>query len=471
MQILNLINDFMWAYLLIGLLLVCSVYYTIRTKGVQFRMIPEMFRIMLGLDEKDDPAPEKASSKGAKRNLNSFHAFIMSLGSRVGTGNLAGVASAIVAGGPGAVFWMWIVALLGSCSTFVESTLGQLYKRKGKDSYYGGPAYYMERGLGKRWMGVMFSVLMIVAIGLANNMVQSITITDSLLSTFGWSKWVVSITLTIIVLVIILGGITRVAVVVSYIVPVMAIGYIALALVVCGMYADRLPDMFRAIIDGAFGLRQVGGGMLGAAVMQGVRRGLYSSESGIGSTPNIAAIAQTSHPVKQGLVQTLGVFIDTLVICTCTAVIVLVSGQVNNGEDGIVLALTSLETLIGPAAKYFLAVAMFLFAFSTILANCFYGENNVGFLTRNKYVIIVFRIFSAGSILYGAVGTISGAWAMIDLFIGLMAIMNLIAISFLCKYAFRLLDDYRKQKKAGIKDPKFNKAECLPEIADDLEAW
>lgn len=464
MELINSINDVLWAYILIGLLLVSSVFFTIMTKGVQFRMVPEMFRIMLGLDK--NAAKEDRHSK-----LGSFHAFVISLGSRVGTGNLAGVASAIFMGGPGAVFWMWIVALLGSSSTFVESTLGQLYKRQGKDSYYGGPAFYMERGLKCRWLGIVFSLLMIVAIGLANNMVQSITITDSLLSTFGWDKWAVAIILTAVVLVIIIGGITRVSNVVSYIVPVMAIGYVALAIVIMCMFYDRVPHMFRIIIDGAFGVREFGAGVFGAAVMQGVRRGLYSSESGIGSTPNISAIAETSHPIKQGLVQTLGVFMDTLVICTCTAVIILLSGEYTNGQDGIVLTLNSLESLIGPAAKYFLTIAIFLFAFSTILANCFYGENNVRFLTQNKTVIIVYRCFSAGAIMYGAMGTLTAAWTIIDLFIGSMAVLNIIAIAFLCKYVFRLLEDYRAQKKSGIKDPVFDKKATLPDIADDLEAW
>lgn len=461
MEILNNINDFLWTYVIIGLLVGCALYFTIRTRGVQFRMIGEMLRIMMGRDRKE--TAEKSDGLG------SFQAFAISLGSRVGTGNLAGVASAIFVGGPGAVFWMWVMALLGSATAFVESTLAQLYKRKGPNGFYGGPAYYMESGLGKRWMGILFSVLMVITFSLANNILQSNTIIDSLYSSFGWNRLLCAVVLAVLVLVIIIGGVKRISQVVSYMVPFMAFGYIILALVICGMYIGRMPEVFRTIFDGAFGLRQIGGGMMGAAIMQGVRRGLFSNEAGEGSAPNAAAIANTSHPVKQGLVQALGVFIDTLIICSCTAVIIILSGEYKGDADGIVLTLNALESLVGPAAKYFVTAAILLFAFSTMLANCYYGETNIRFITSRKWMMPLFWACIALCVTYGAIGSLSTAWAIIDICMGLLTLCNLVAIALLSRHVFRLLEDYRKQKDSGIKEPQFRR-DTLPD-ANGVDCW
>lgn len=462
MNFLDSINNFLWTYVIIGLLIGCALYFTIKTKAVQFGMLREMGRIMLGRDRKE--------IKEETGGLGSFQAFAISLGSRVGTGNLAGVASAIFVGGPGAVFWMWVMALFGASTAFVESTLAQLYKRKGSQGYYGGPAYYMETGLGKRWMGIVFSVLMVLTFALANNILQSNTIIDSLNSTFGWDKLTVGIILTISVVGIVIGGVVRISRVVSYMVPFMALGYVILAIVVCSIYITRLPDVFSTIFCSAFGIRQMGGGMVGAAIMQGVRRGLFSNEAGEGSAPNAAAIADTSHPVKQGLVQALGVFIDTLVICSCTAIIIILSGEYTGEADGIVLTLNSLEALMGSAAKYFVTAAILLFAFSTILANCYYGETNIRFFTHKKWVMWIYWAFIGLCVIYGAIGTLDTAWALVDICMGLLTLCNLVAIAMLSKYVFRLLDDYRRQKKAGIKEPVF-KSNTLPEISKDIKVW
>ena len=300
------INDVLWSYLLVALLLGCAVWFTLRTRGVQFRMLGEMVRVL---------GESAGSGSRGERHVSSFQAFAVSLVSRVGTGNLAGVATAIAVGGPGAVFWMWVIALLGASSAFVESTLAQLYKRKGRDSYIGGPAYYMERGLGKRWMGVLFAVLISVTFGFAFNSVQSNTICAAWEGAFGFDHHWVGAGLALLTLLVIFGGIHRIARVSGVVVPVMALGYIVLALGVVLFNFRRLPEVVELIVANAFGWEQALGGGAGAALMQGIKRGLFSNEAGMGSAPNVAATAHVSHPVKQGLIQTLGVFTDTLVIC------------------------------------------------------------------------------------------------------------------------------------------------------------
>lgn len=311
------INDVLWSYILIIMLLGCAFWFTIRSRFVQFRMIGEMIRLL-------GDSPKKAD--GHEKHISSFQAFAVSLASRVGTGNLAGVATAITVGGPGAIFWMWIIALIGSSSAFVESTLAQLYKRRGKDSFVGGPAYYMEKGLKARWMGILFAILISITFGFAFNSVQSNTICAAWDKAFGIDPVWMGIILTAVTLLIIFGGIHRIAKVSGVIVPVMALGYIILALGVVLFNLGKLPDVIRLIVSNAFGWEQALGGGIGATLMQGIKRGLFSNEAGMGSAPNVAATAHVSHPVKQGLIQALGVFTDTLIICTCTAFIILFSG-------------------------------------------------------------------------------------------------------------------------------------------------
>lgn len=304
MGIINLINDLLWTYILVALLLGCAVWFTLRTRFVQFRMIKEMVRLLGDSGGKGD-AKEK--------HISSFQAFAISIASRVGTGNLAGVATAIAVGGPGAVFWMWVIALLGASSSFVESTLAQLYKIKGKDSFIGGPAYYMRKGLKQPWMGALFAVLITITFGFAFNSVQSNTLCAAFEGAFGFDHAVVGGIITALTLTIIFGGVQRIAKVSSIIVPIMALGYIALALIIVLLNIKELPGVLALIVGHAFGWEQALGGGVGMALMQGIKRGLFSNEAGMGSAPNVAATAHVSHPVKQGLIQTLGVFTDTLI--------------------------------------------------------------------------------------------------------------------------------------------------------------
>lgn len=462
---LNTVNDFMWTYIIIVLLVFCAVYFTIRTRGVQFVLIKDMVRIMLGLDEK------KADAENGKNRskVSSFGAFAISLSSRVGTGNLAGVASAIVVGGPGAVFWMWVMALLGAANGFVESTLAQLYKRKGEDAYYGGPAYYMQIGLKSKWMAVLFAVLITGTFGVAYQIFQSNAMCDALSNAFGWDKAWLGIIFTVATLVIIFGGVQRVARFTSVVAPVMAIGYILLALYIVVINYEAIPSVFKMIIEGAFGMEQVAGGAIGAAVMQGIKRGLFSNEAGEGSAPNAAAAAETSHPVKQGLVQALGVFVDTLLICSCTAFIILSTGSLSSGEDGILLTNVAVESQLGVFGRYFLTATIFLLAYSTIIGNYFYGETNIRFITSNKYAVPVFRMFTGVMVMVGAVVTLQTAWTFVDIMMGLMTLCNLVAILLLSDKAFRLLRNYLEQKREG-KNPTFHRS-MMPDIEKDIDCW
>lgn len=461
---LNIANDYLWTYVVIVLLVFCAIYFTIRLRGVQFRMLKDMWRIMLGRDRK-----QKALGEDGKRSIGSFGAFAVSLSSRVGTGNLAGVASAIFVGGPGAVFWMWVMALFGAATAFVESTLAQLYKKRGADSFYGGPAYYMQTGLKRRWMGVLFAVLITMTFGMANQVVQSNTLCDALSNAMGVDKLWIGGVLTIATLVIIFGGIQRISRFSSMVVPFMAIGYILLALYIVLTNLTEIPSVLALIFRSAFGLEQVAGGVVGVAIMQGVKRGLFSNEAGEGSAPNAAAIADTSHPVKQGLIQALGVFVDTLVICTCTAMIILISGEYASGADGILLTSLAVESQVGLAGRYFITAAIFLFAYSTIIANYFYGETNIRFVTSKPYAVQAFRLITGGTVMLGALVSLQTAWSMVDIMMGLMTLVNLVAILLLSNKVFALLRNYMAQKREG-REPEFHR-HMLPDVEKDIECW
>ena len=456
------INDLLWTYILIIMLLGCALWFSIRTRFVQFHMLKEMIRLL---------GDSTSKTEGNSRHVSSFQAFAISLASRVGTGNLAGVATAISIGGPGAVFWMWIIALLGASSAFVESTLAQLYKVRGKDSFIGGPAYYMKRGLKQPWMGIVFAILIIFTFAFSFNTVQSNTICAAFEQAFQVDNTFMGIILTCLTVLIIFGGIQRIAKVSSIIVPLMALGYILLAFTIVLMNITRLPEVIEIIIANAFGWEQALGGGIGIALMQGIKRGLFSNEAGMGSAPNVAATADVSHPVKQGLIQTLGVFTDTLIICTCTAFIILFSGMYANGEtNGIQLTQMALDNEIGSGGTFFVAIAILFFAFSSIIGNYFYGEANLRYITENKKIILLFRILSGSMVMFGALASLDLVWGIADICMGLMAIFNLIAITLLGKYAFRLLDDYRSQKRNGIKDPVFTK-DKMKDIEQDIECW
>ena len=469
LDIIDMLNEYLWTYVVIVMLIGCAIYFTIRTKGVQFRLLKDMFKVIanrpiyINKVEKENLSTEDERLK----KIGSFQAFAVSLSSRVGTGNLAGVASAIFVGGPGAVFWMWVMALFGAATAFVESTLAQLYKRRGEDSFYGGPAYYMQYGLHRKWMGVLFAVLITITFGMANQIIQSNTLCTALSDSFQVDIRLVGIVLTLATLVIIFGGIRRISHFASIVVPFMAIGYVLIALYVILTNLTRVPDMFRLIIDHAFGLHSVVGGGIGIAIMQGVKRGLFSNEAGEGSAPNAAAIAHTSHPVKQGLLQAFGVFMDTIVVCTCTAFIILLSGLYDSSYDGILLTKYALETHVGSSGGHFITLAIFLFAYSTIIANYFYGETNIRFITKSSSAIHFFRIITGFTIMSGSLMTLQEAWSIVDIAMGVMTLVNLYAIVRLSPKVFFLVKDYLRQRRAG-NDPHFHRT-SMPD--QGLECW
>lgn len=461
-QLIGSVNDVLWTYILIIMLLGCAFWFTYKTKFVQFRMIGEMVRLL---------GESAGKIEGREHHISSFQAFAVSIASRVGTGNLAGVATAITLGGPGAVFWMWVIALFGASSAFIESTLAQLYKVHGNQSFIGGPAYYMKKGLKLPWMGILFAFLLVFTFGFAFNSVQSNTICAAFEEAFQISPaWMGGI-LTVFTLLIIFGGIQRIAKVSSIIVPVMALGYIILALFIVILNAKQLPGVIELIVANAFGWEQALGGSIGMALMQGIKRGLFSNEAGMGSAPNVAATADVTHPVKQGLIQALGVFTDTLIICTCTAFIILFSGLASTGEaNGIKLTQMALNNEIGTIGTIYVAVAILFFAYSSILGNYYYGEANVRYITSRRWAIPLYRVLVGGMVMFGSLASLDLAWSLADLAMGFMTICNLIAIVLLGKYAFRLLEDYRMQKRNGIKNPVFKK-DKMKDIEDDLECW
>ena len=451
------VQQFLWTYVVLAMLIGCSIYFTWRLRFVQFRCMGEMVRQLFH------------STGGAGNQVNSFQAFAISLASRVGTGNLAGVASAIAVGGPGAIFWMWMMALMASATAFMEATLAQLYKRRGEDSFYGGPAYYMQHGLHCRWMGVLFGTGIIMAFGMGNQIIQSRTICDAVSVALGWDEAAIAFGLMVMTLAVIFGGVHRISRFSAVVVPVMAVGYLLLSVYILLVNIQEVPAMLALIVKSAFGLEQAVGGVVGVAVMQGVKRGLFSNEAGEGSAPHAAATATVSHPVKQGLLQAMGVFVDTLVICTCTAFVILLSGLYQSGEDGSILTGSAMEHHLGPFGRWYLTTIVFLFAFSTIVANYFYGESNVRFITRRHWPIQVFRIVSGLVVMLGGLVTLQQAWSLIDLLMAFIVILNLIAVLRLARYVYRLLDDYFRQRHEGH-DPEFHRS-MLPEIQKDIECW
>ena len=465
--LLDNINDFLWTYVLVAVLLGAGLYFTIRLRGVQFGMIGEMCRLLIKSDGKYDASNSRREAPG--RRISSFQAFAVSLASRVGTGNIAGVAIAIALGGPGAVFWMWVVAFLGSANAFVESTLAQLFKVRGEHSFRGGPAYYIQKGIGKRWYARTFAILITVTFALAFNSVQSNTIAIALENSFGIEKIATGVALTALTLIVIWGGIQRIAKLNEVIVPVMAVFYLLLAFYVIIVRIGYFPHVMRLIVENAFGINQIAGGGIGMAMIMGVKRGLFSNEAGEGSTPNAAATADVSHPVKQGLIQTLGVYTDTLLVCTATAFIILCSGVFDSGLTGIELTQAALSNEVGDAATIFVAIAIVLFGFTSIVANYYYGETNTDFIGRFKGAHTILRLLSAAMVAIGSVASLNLVWTLADITMALMTLCNIVAILLLGRYAAICLRDYRTQRRQGI-DPVYHK-ETIPEIADKTECW
>ncbi|MEK4218695.1 alanine/glycine:cation symporter family protein [Bacillus sp. FSL L8-0222] len=452
-KMINIPSAFIWDYL-VYILVGLGLFFTIRFGFIQFRYFIEMFRIV---GEK----PE------GNKGVSSMQAFFISAASRVGTGNLTGVALAIATGGPGAVFWMWVVAAVGMASSFVESTLAQLYKVRDGEDFRGGPAYYIQKGLGARWLGIVFAVLITVSFGLIFNAVQTNTIAGALDGAFHVNKTAVAIILAVLTAFIIFGGLKRIVAVSQLIVPVMAGIYILIALYVVITNISAFPGIIVTIVKNAFGFEQIVGGGLGGIIITGAKRGLFTNEAGMGSAPNAAATAHVSHPAKQGLIQTLGVFFDTFIVCTSTAFIVLLYSVTPKG-DGIQVTQAALNHHIGSWTPTFIAIAMFLFAFSSVVGNYYYGETNIEFIKTSKLWLNIYRIAVIFMVVYGCMADFQLVWDMADLFMGLMALINLVVITLLSNVAYKVYKDYAKQRKQGL-DPVF-KAKNIPGLKH-AETW
>lgn len=466
-ELLVLFNDKMY-FILIFILIGIGLWFSLRTGFVQVTAIGETFRLLLGRDLKDD-SKDSTSSKKKRSGVSSFQAFAMSTASRVGTGNLAGVAIAISMGGPGAVFWMWLIAIIGSASSFIESTLAQVYKVRDGDTFRGGPAYYMQKALNARWLGIIFAILITFSFGFVFNSVQANTVSASLGTLFEVKPLYIGIVLAVLLVLTIFGGVKRIAKVSAVVVPIMALAYIGIALFVMLINFKEIPTVFGMIFSNAFGFEEAVAGGIGAAIMNGVKRGLFSNEAGMGSAPNAAATATVSHPVKQGLIQAFGVFVDTILVCSATAFIILFSGVHTAGvHDGIQLTQHALAAEVGVWAHYFLAFAIFLFAFTSLIGNYYYGQSNIEFITNKKGWMVLYSIGVVAMVLFGSVAKVGLVWDMADTFMGFMAVINLIAILLLGKIAFAALKDYRAQRSKGI-EPQFY-ADSIPGLKN-AECW
>ena len=463
-QIINGLSDLLYTYVLIILLLGTGIYFTIKTRFVQFRFLKEAIRVVMEPKESED-------------GLSSFQALMVSTASRVGTGNIAGISTAICIGGPGAVFWMWLTAILGSASAFIESTLAQIYKRRAQDgSCYGGPAYYIQAALKKRWLGAVFAVFLIMTYMVGFNMVASFNITDSFraYSFFqeGTTPMIIGALLAVIFCVCVFGGSTQISKITGILVPLMGIFYLAVALFIVVTHFELIPKMFADIFTNAFDLQAIFGGFTGSCIMQGIKRGLFSNEAGVGSAPNAVASASVSHPAKQGLVQMLSVFIDTIVICSATSFMLLCSGVApSEALKGMPWVQAAAAESLGSFGTIFITVALFMFAFTTLIGNYFYAEMGLGYLCDKKpgkKILSAFRIFATVVVFGGSLMEFSVAWSTADVIMGFLALINLPVIILLGGPAVRCLKDYRKQKKEG-KNPVFKASDI--HLADKTDFW
>ena len=462
---LDTISGFMYTYVLVALLIGAGLYFFIRTRALPLRLFKEAVRVVA------EPPHEEGE-------VSSFRALMVSTASRVGVGNIAGVATAVAAGGAGSVFWMWVIATLGGASAFIESTLAQIYKKQGPHHSYGGPAYYIQTALKQNWLATLFASVLILTYMGGFNLLASFNVADTFTEyswANDWTPWIVGVVLAVLMAGSIFGGTRRLTDVTGVLVPIMAIIYLGVGLVVVALNYQNIPAMFAAIFKGAFDFHAIFGGFAGSAMMYGIKRGLYSNEAGVGSAPNAAASASVSHPAKQGLVQMLSVFIDTMVICTLTAFVVLSSGV---GEDGGVtgapLVKDAMATVLGQSvAQVFISVALFLFAFTTLVGNFYYAEVNFRFLMRNKHMqhwmLSIFRGVAALLVFAGALLKFEVAWNLGDILMGLMALINLPVIVILGNHAIRCANDYVAQRKAGL-EPHF-KASSIGLNPDELDFW
>ena len=463
MDLFLTIVDFLWNNIMVEVMVVIALWFTIKTKAVQITMFPEMIRTLKG-------STQKQSKDG--RSISSVEAFLISLASRVGVGNLAGVALAITIGGPGAIFWMWVMAILNSATSFVESTLAQLYKSRNGNFFIGGPAYYIYKGLKSKTWAVIVAILSVLTFSFIICSVQSNTIAISAGQAFGitpiWSAIIIGVLMSLTIF----GGVGRVAKVTSTLVPLMAFAYILVVVSIVLANIGQIPAIFKLIIDSAFGVDQVVAGGVGTAIMMGVKRGLFSNEAGMGSAPNAAATADVSHPVNQGFVQAMGVFVDTLVICSCTAFLIFIGGtDAPDNLEGIALTQYALSAKTGGWAYHFIAIIIFFFGFSTCISNSYYGEANIRFIKDSNLLVNIFRVLMILIVMAGAIIPLDVVWAMADLFMIFIVLINLISITKLGKYTYLLLDNYKSQKKKGIHAPVFKKSQIKELDTPNVECW
>lgn len=464
-ETIHLLNDLLWGSILVYVLVGVGLFFTIKLELIQFRNFTHTFSVL------------RNSRHADREGISSFQALCTSLAARVGTGNMAGVAIALTTGGPGSIFWMWLIAMLSMATSFAESTLAQLYKTKDDDgNFRGGPAYYMEKGLGMRWLGALFSVLLIFTFGLVFNAVQANSIALAMENAFGWSTLPVGVGVALVSAFVIFGGMRKVATTAEIIVPIMAMAYLLLALIIVLLNIDKVPSTLLLIVKSAFGIQEAIAGGVGysvsQAVINGIERGLFSNEAGMGSAPNVAASAKPypPHPASQGYVQMLGVFVDTLVICTATVAIILTSGEyvINGDVTGIELTQNALSSQVGEWGRTFVAVAIFFFSFTSIIANYSYAETNIAFLEHNhKTSSSVLRILVLLMVMYGAIDSLPTIWALAGLSMGIMSIVNLMAILLLSGIVVKLAKDYNRQRNLG-RVPKFKPSE-YPELMTQLE--
>lgn len=460
------IADALWTWAAVPVVLLLGLYFTLRSGAVQVRLLPRMFATL-----RDRTPTDK---DGRPQSLSAFQAFTVSAASRVGIGNIAGVGTAIAVGGPGAVFWMWLMAFIGGASSFVEATLAQLFKRRDADGFRGGPAYYMERGLKARWLGLIFSVLLIVSTPLAVNSLQANTISVAVVSTLGdgapaWVPTAVAAVLALLTAAVVFGGARRIAHVTEAVVPTMALLYLGVGAVIIALNSEHVLPVFSQILTDAFSGEAVAGGAIGTVVMMGIRRGIFSNEAGLGTAPNAAAAAATTHPVKQGLVQTLGVYFDTWLVCSVTAFIILVSApDLTAAMDGMTLTHTAIVGALGGWASILLTVIVFLLAFSTILGCYFYGEANLEFITTRRSWLITYRVAAVAAVFVGAVASAALVWGVMDVMLALLAVTNLVAIALLSRHAFALLRNFTEQARRGL-DPVFTRDQ-LPGV-EGIDVW
>jgi len=456
------VNDWLWNYVLIAVLLTMGTFFTLSSRGVQFRYFGKMFGVLKGAFHHE------------QGHLTSFQALVVSVAGRVGSGNIAGVAVAITLGGPGAIFWMWLIGLMGMATSCIECSLAQLFKRAEPDgSYRGGPAFYIKHGLKNTKLAAVYSVLLLITFGLAFPALQSFVVASSMQSSFGFSTVTSGLVLTLCVGFVVFGGIKRIASVSEIIVPLMAVGYFALAVYILAMHLADLPGIIALIVKSAFGLDSAIGGGIGAAILQGVRRGLFSNEAGLGSAPNVAAVAYVKHPVQQGIVQAFSVFIDTLVLCTATAAMILLSDAYVPGADGVEgVALTqrAVAEQVGAWGETYVSIALILFAFSSIIYNYYLGENSLDYFSEeNQRLFTVFRVALLGLVFWGSSQDLGTIFGFADLTMGLLAVVNLLGLALLAPIARRLLRDYDNQLAAG-KEPRFD-VEQWRDLDIDAKAW